>query len=136
MNAAHRLARSLVLLGALFGVLALSGANVSSEPPVAIPAQTTSVLQVDPHGVVERLEQVAMLAPGAFAVDASDHRYTLLPGVTFASAGLLLLLCVGLFLRRERFGEAPREAIMTLAPAPRRVVPEPPDLARLCILRT
>lgn len=138
MNAARRLVRSLVLLGALLGVLALHGVSVSSERPAAIPAPApaAAVLQLDPHGVVERLEQVAMLAPDTFAVDASARQHAPLAWSAFAAGSLLLLLCVGLFLRRERFGEAPRQAIVTLAPPPRRVVPAPPDLARLCILRT
>ncbi|TCO32732.1 hypothetical protein EV652_104338 [Kribbella steppae] len=135
MNAAQRLVRSLVMLGALLGVLALHGLSFSSEEPVAAPvAQTATVLQVDPHGVIERLEQVAMLAPDTFAVDAPDH-HVLVPCLAMAGS-LLLLLCVGLFLRRERFGEAPRHATVTLLPPRRRVVKVAPDLARLCILRT
>jgi hypothetical protein len=138
MNAAQRLVRSLVMLGALLGVFALHGLSFSAEEPAAVPAvASVTALQVDPHGVVERLEQVAMLAPDTFAVDASDHRHALMPCLAFAAAGsLLLLLCVGLFLRRERFGEAPHHATVTLAPPRRRVVSAPPDLARLCILRT
>ena len=73
-------------------------------------AQSATGLQVDPHGVIERLEQVAMLAPDTFAVEAPDHQHALIPCLAFAAGSLLLLLCVGLFLRRERFGEAPRHA--------------------------
>ena len=136
MNAAQRLVRSLVMLGALLGVLALHGLSFSSEEPAAAPAaQVATVLQVDPHGVIERLEQVAMLAPDTFAVDAPDHPHALVPCLAMAGS-LLLLLCVGLFLRRERFGEAPRHATVTLLPPRRRVVKVAPDLARLCILRT
>ncbi|MFG1819267.1 DUF6153 family protein [Kribbella sp. NPDC049174] len=137
MNAAQRLVRSLVMLGALLGVFALHGLSFSADEPAAVPAiSSVTALQVDPHGVVERLEQVAMLAPDTFAVDASDHRHALMPCLAFAAGSFLLLLCVGLFLRRERFGEAPRQAVVTLAPPRRPVVSAPPDLARLCILRT
>lgn len=138
MNAVQRLVRSLVMLGALLGVFALHGLSFSAAEPAAVPvAQTAAVLQVDPHGVIERLEQVAMLAPDTFAVDAPDHQRGLVPCLAFAAAGsLLLLLSVGLFLRRERFGEVPRHATVTLAAPRRRVVSAAPDLARLCILRT
>ena len=125
------------MLGALLGVFALHGLSFSSDEPAAaaIP-QTVSVLQVDPHGVVERLEQVAMVAPDTFAVEAPDHLGALAPAVAFAAGSLLLLLCVGLFLRRERFGEASPHAIVTLLPPRRRVLARAPDLTRLCILRT
>lgn len=135
MNVARQLLRSLVMLGALLGVFALHGLSFSSDEPAPV-AQTASVLQVDPHGVIERLEQVAMLAPDTFAVDAPDHPHALIPCLAFAAGSLLLLLCIGLFLRRERFGEAPRQAVAGLAPPRRRVVSAPPDLTRLCILRT
>lgn len=134
MNLARQLVRSLVMLGALLGVFALHGVSFSAEEPPAIPP-AGAVLQVD-HGVVERLEQVAMVAPDTFAVDVPDHPHGLIACVAFAAGSLLLLLCVGLFLRRERFGEAPRHATVALRPPRRRVVSTAPDLARLCILRT
>ena len=83
----ERLVRSLVMLGALLGVFALHGLSFSSEEPAAAPvAQSArSVLQVDPHGVIERLEQVAMLAPDTFAVEAPDHLHALIPCVAFAA---------------------------------------------------
>jgi Family of unknown function (DUF6153) len=137
MNATQRLVRSLVMLGALLGVFALHGLSFSSEEPAAAPVvQTAGVLQVDPHGVIERLEQVAMLAPDTFASEVPDHPHALIPCVAFAAGSLLLLLCAGLFLRRERFGEASLHAIVALQPPRRRVVARPPDLARLCVLRT
>jgi hypothetical protein len=135
MNVARQLLRSLVMLGALLGVFALHGLSFSSEEPTPV-AQTATVLQVDPHGVIERLEQVAMLAPDTFAVDAPDHQHALMPCLAFAAGSLLLLLGVSLFLRRERFGEAPRHATVPFQPQSRRVVSSAPDLARLCILRT
>jgi hypothetical protein len=67
---------------------------------------------------------------------APDHQHVLIPCLAFAAGSLLLLLCVGLSLRRERFGEAPRHATVPSLPPRRRVVSTAPDLARLCILRT
>jgi hypothetical protein len=136
MTMARQVLRSLVMLGALLGVFALHGVSDTSQPPVeAVVTPVTTALQVDPHGVIERLEQVEMVAPGTFAVEVPDHRHAL-PCLAFAAGSFLLLLAVGLFLRRERFGEAPRLATVTLAPPRRRVVATAPDLARLCILRT
>ncbi|MGW1346907.1 hypothetical protein ACWCOV_38050 [Kribbella sp. NPDC002412] len=137
MNMARQLLRSLVLLGALLGVFALHGlSDLSPEPPAEVPAASVAtVLPLDPHGVMERLEQVAMGAPDTLAVDPVNHKHAL-PCLTFAAGSFLLLLAVGLFLRRVRFAEAPRLATVTLAPPRRRVASEAPDLTRLCILRT
>lgn len=137
MKMARQLLRSLVLLGALLGVFALHGlSDLSPERPAEV--STTSVaivLPLDPHGVMERVEQVAMTAPDTLAVDPVNHKHAL-ACLTFATGSFLLLLAVGLFLRRVRFAEAPRLATVTPAPPRRGVASAAPDLTRLCILRT
>ncbi|WP_405060014.1 hypothetical protein OG474_45805 [Kribbella sp. NBC_01505] len=130
-----QLLRSLVILGALVGLFALHG-NVghSGRPEQVTVGSVAITLPLDAHGAVERLEQVAMVAPMTLPVDASDHQHLLVPCALLI--GSVLLLGLGLLLTRQRFADAPLRAPARRMPWLRTVVPAAPDLTRLCILRT
>ena len=134
MDAARsRVVRSLVILGALFGVFGLHGLSLEQAESVPV-TQTVTSLQVDPHGVSERLERVAMAAPFTVAVDTSDHRHLLVPCAALLMGSLLLLLWAGLVLPRRRFADSP--LLPALVPFLRPAAASSPHLTKLCILRT
>ncbi|TDD61581.1 hypothetical protein E1263_06740 [Kribbella antibiotica] len=127
-----QLLRSLVILGALIGLFALHGPGGQPEQPAA--SQMAVTLPLDAHGAIERLEQVAMTAPLTLAVDTSDHQHLLVPCALLI--GSVLLLGLGLLLTRQRFGDVLLRSTGRRLPRLRAVVPDAPDLTRLCILRT
>ncbi|MFB6726661.1 hypothetical protein ACFCV3_41210 [Kribbella sp. NPDC056345] len=130
-----QLLRSLVILGALVGLFALhGGAGQSARPEQVAVTPVVITLPLDAHGAVERLEQVAMVAPLTLAVDTSNHQHLLVPCALLI--GSVLLLGLGLLLTRQRFGDVPLRSLARRVPWLRAVVPDPPDLTRLCILRT
>ncbi|MFC9691451.1 hypothetical protein ACFTSF_23045 [Kribbella sp. NPDC056951] len=127
-----QLLRSLVILGALIGLLALHGPGEQPQPSAV--TQTAVTVPLGVHDAVERLEQVAMVAPLTLAVDTSDHQHLLVPCALLI--GSVLLLGLGLLLSRQRFGDVPPRSPGRRLPWLRAVVPDAPDLTRLCILRT
>ncbi len=130
-----QLLRSLVILGALVGLFALhGGAGQPDRPEQLAVTPVVITLPLDAHGAVERLEQVAMVAPLTLAVDTSNHQHLLVPCALLI--GSVLLLGLGLLLTRQRFGDVPLRSLARHVRWLRAVVPDPPDLTRLCILRT
>ena len=131
-SAGHpKFVRSLVILGAFLGVFALHSLTADKDP-----FSTTQdvAVQVVSHAASEGLEQVAMVAPAALATDSTDQHH--LPCLAFL-AGSLLLLSAWLILRRQRFGDVPHRATVTLGALPPYLPAwSLPPLAKLCILRT
>ena len=134
-SAGHpKFVRSLVILGALLGVFALHSLTADKDPFVAFAATQDVATQVVSHAASEGLEQVAMLAPAALATDSTDQHH--LPCLAFL-AGSLLLMAAWLILRRQRFGDVPHRATVTLGALPPDLPAwSLPPLAKLCILRT
>ncbi|GAA0626325.1 hypothetical protein GCM10009534_72640 [Kribbella sandramycini] len=132
--ARSQLLRSLVILGALLGLFALHSADARPErAETALTGSTAITLPLDAHGAMERLEQVAMVAPITVGVDTGAHLQVPWAALLFGSA---LLLGLGVVLSRQRFGDAPLQAPVRQQMRYRAVLPDPPDLTRLCILRT
>ncbi|GAB3954056.1 hypothetical protein GCM10029976_095530 [Kribbella albertanoniae] len=130
-----QLLRSLVILGALVGLFALHGGAGQPDRPERFAVTPVMItLPLDAHGAMERLEQVAMAAPLTLAVDSSNHQHLLVPCALLI--GSVLLLGLGLLLTRQRFGEVPLRSLARQVRWLRAVVPDPPDLTRLCVLRT
>ncbi|WP_020389644.1 hypothetical protein [Kribbella catacumbae] len=138
-----RLIRSLVILGALLGVFALHSLSADHDPLPAPASVVSSAsltqafpLYVDPHKVIERLEQATMLAPSVLAPGTTDHRHQLLPCLAFLSGSLLLLLSAWAGLRRQRFGDQPQTTARPTSRRLHRSAMAAPQLAQLCVLRT
>ena len=127
-----QLLRSLVILGALIGLFALHGPIGGPEPVQAL--QVAVATPLGAHDAIERLEQVAMVAPLTLAVDTSDHHHLLVPCALLI--GSVLFLGLALLLTRRRFGDLPLRSLGRRISWQRALVPDAPDLTRLCILRT